>query len=95
MWLEAKLFPNEPLDPSWGNESCHMARGFFQVVVGYRPGTGQVRPLEVAEVICAHFGKGVTLGPVRVRKAPWPSPEITDSDKLLIPVTIPYAGFVE
>lgn len=94
MWLEAKLFPNEPLDPFWNNGASMQARGFFQVMVGYRPGVGQIGPSEVADAICAHFSKGTALGPVRVRKSPWQSPEITDSDKSLIPITIPYMGFV-
>lgn len=93
MWLEVKLFPNEPLDPSWNNDACTLARGFFQVMVGYRPGTGQVAASRIADAVCAHFAKGTDLGPVRVLKKPWQSPELTDTDKIFIPVTIPYRGF--
>lgn len=93
MWLEAKLFPNEPMDPSWNNDSCTIARGFFQVIVGYRPGTGEIAASTIADAVIAHFAKGTELGPVRVIKKPWRSPAIEDGAKSLIPVTIPYRGF--
>lgn len=94
MWLEAKLFPNEPTDPVWNADGCYNARGFFQVLVFYRPGVGQVQPSEIADLIIAHFPKASYLGPVRVLKTPWQSPSVTDGDKLFIPITIPYSGLV-
>lgn len=94
MWLEAKLFPNEPMDPVWNNNGCHLARGFFQVIVGYRPGTGEIEASAIADVVIAHFAKGTQLGPVRVSKIPWRSPAIIDGSKCLIPVTVPYRDFV-
>lgn len=92
MWLEAKLFPNEPMNYSMDNDGCHAARGFFQVIVGYRPGVGQINPSLIADAVIAHFSKGTPLGPVRVVKSPWQSPEITEGSFLMIPVTIPYYG---
>lgn len=92
MWLEVSLFPNEPLDPVWDSDGCALQRGFLQVLVGYRPGLGQVRASEIADAVITHFGKGTALGPVIVKKKPWQSPPLTDPEKLYIPITIPYTG---
>lgn len=93
IWLQPGLFPNEPSDRAWDNEACVDTRGFFQILVCYRPDTGQLEPSRVADALIEHFPKGSTLGPVRVRKRPWQSPAITeDASKLFIPVTVPYMG---
>lgn len=94
-WLEARLFPNEPRDLAWGDDSCHDMFGFFQINVYYRPGVGQVSPSQIADDLIAFFPKGLVLGPVRVRKRAWQSPAVTDEDKLFIPVTIPWRGITE
>ena len=93
MWLEPGFFPNEPEDITW-DTGCVDTRGFFQVLVYYRPGQGQIEPSELADALIAHFPKGLRLGSVRVRKLPWQSPSITDRDgsKLFIPVTVSYKG---
>lgn len=96
-WLEARFFPNEPVDRVWGDEACVEARGFFQVSVCFRtrPGIGQMSPSSIADALIAHFEKGTELGPVRVRKRPWQSPMIVeDSSKSFIPVTVPYWGMI-
>ena len=93
MWLEAKVFPNEPADIAWDNDACVDTRGFFQVSVYFRPGQGVIEPARLADALIAFFPKGSDLGTVRVRKRPWQSPVVTeDSSKLFIPVTIPYKG---
>lgn len=100
MWLEVKLFPNEPVDPVWNSDGCYNAIGFFQVLVGFRPGaqaeaSGRlIDASELADLVINHYSKGTFLGPVRVLKTPWQSPPVTESDKLFIPVTIPYRGLV-
>jgi len=93
LWLQPGFFPNEPEDIAWDNDSCVDTRGFFQVLIYFRPGQGQIDPSELADSLIAFFPKGLALGPVRVRKRPWQSPMITqDASKLYIPVTIPYKG---
>jgi len=93
MWLEPRVFPNEPGDIAWDDDACVDTRGFFQILVYFRPGQGQIEPSELADALIAHFPKGQTLAAVRVRKRPWQSPMITpDSSKLYIPVTIPWKG---
>jgi len=95
MWLEARLFPNEPTDPVWDSDGCINARGFFQVLVFDRPGKGVFDASELADLIIANFPKSTYIGPVRVLKKPWQSPVVTDSDKFFIPVTISYSGLMK
>jgi hypothetical protein len=93
MWLQPGFFPNEPEDLSWDNDACLDTRGFFQVLIYFRPGQGLLDPSELADALIAHFPKGLDLGPVRIRKRPWQSPAvIEDASKLFIPVTVPYKG---
>jgi len=93
IWLQPGVFPNEPQDIAWDDDSCVDTRGFVQVLVYFRPGQGVIEPSELADALIAFFPKGLQLGPVRVRKRPWQSPVIVeDSSKLFIPVTIPYKG---
>lgn len=95
IWLDVKLFPNEPRDLAWDNDSCHETFGFFQIRVYYRPGVGQIEPSEIADSLIDYFPKGFELGPVRVRKRGWQSPAVDDDDKLYIPVTIQWRGITE
>ncbi len=93
MWLQPGFFPNEPKDLAWDIDACVDTRGFFQVLVYFRPGQGSIGPSELADVLIAFFPKGLDLGPVRILKRPWQSPMVTeDASKLYIPVTIPYKG---
>ena len=93
IWLQPGFFPNEPEDLSWDNDSCIDTRGFFQILIYFRPGQGLIEPSELADSLIAYFPKGSDLGPVRIRKRPWQSPAITeDASKLFIPVTVPYKG---
>lgn len=93
LWLQPGFFPNEPSDIAWDNEACVDTRGFFQILVYFRPGQGQLDPSELADALIAHYPKGLSLGPVRIRKRPWQSPMITeDASKLYIPVTMSYKG---
>jgi hypothetical protein len=92
MWLEPMMFPNRPRDETW-DEGCLDTRGFFQILVYFRPGQGQIEPSELADALIAHFPKNLLLATVRVRQRPWQSPVVTeDSSKLHIPVTIPWMG---
>jgi hypothetical protein len=93
MWLQPKVFPNEPGDIAWDNDACVDTRGWFQILVYFRPGQGIIDPSTLADALIDFFPKGSTLGTVRVRKRPWQDPYITqDSSKLYIPVTVPYKG---
>lgn len=92
MWLEPDIFPNEIENVAWNNESCVEMRGFFQILVHYRPGHGQKEPTILADALIAHFPKGFALGPVRVIKRGWQAAQVVEGDDLYIPITIPYQG---
>jgi len=93
MWLEPMFFPNTPNNIAWDDDSCIDTRGIFQILVYFRPGTGTVEPISLADALIAHYTKGLYLGPVRVRKRAWQTLAITeDASKLFIPVTVPYMG---
>lgn len=93
IWLEPGFFPNEPNDIAWDNDACVDTRGFFQILIYFRPGQGLIDPSELADALIAYFPKGSDLGPVRVRKRPWQSPSVVeDASRLFIPVTIPFKG---
>lgn len=95
LWLEASFFPNEPLDRTWQADSCAEQRGFFQVLVGYRPGDGEVAPSELADAVLSLFPKGTDLNGVVVIKQPTRGPSfVDDGNKLFIPVTVNYRGFL-
>lgn len=95
MWLEASFFPSETENVVWNADGCYNAKGFFQICVFYRPGIGQIKPSAVADLIIDNFPKGSFIGNVGVYKKPWQSPAVTLSDKLYIPVTIPYSGLIK
>ncbi len=94
MWLEPGMFPNEPDDIAWDDESCVNASGFFQVLVHYRPEQGHEEPVVLADAIICYFPKGLALGPVRVFKRGWQSLSVEDSSDVFIPITIPYRGLI-
>lgn len=95
MWLRPGLFPNEPVDRAWDNDACTEDRGFFQILVCYRPRPkmGQIEPSLLADALISHFTKGTELGPVRVKKRPHQSPAVVyDASESFIPVTVYYLG---
>ena len=93
MWLRPGFFPNDPVNIAWDEDSCVESRGFFQVLVYFRPGNGTVEPATLADNLIRFFPKGLQLGPVRIRKRAWQALAVTeDASKLFIPVTIPYLG---
>lgn len=89
LWIEAGYFPNEPADDTW-DDGCANDRGFFQMLVGYRKGTGEIAASELADALVAWFPKKTDLGGVMVRKKPTRGPAFTDEDKVFIPITVFY-----
>lgn len=93
MWLQITPFPGKPINVAWGNDSCVDTRGFFRILVYFRPDQGLIAPSELADALIEFFPKGSDLGPVRVVERPGQDSMIVeDASKLYIPVTIPYLG---
>lgn len=91
-WFEIRHFPNEPSNLGLGDTAKQEYRGFVQVSVFGRPGSGIFGMTDEAENVVAHFAKGTDLGPVKVRVRPYISPPIPEDTHIQIPVTIPYRG---
>lgn len=89
LWIEAGYFPNEPIDNTWGDD-CANDRGFFQMLVGCRKGTGETTASDLADALVAWFPKGLEIGTVTVRKRPTRGPAFVDEDKVFIPITVHY-----
>ena len=94
MWIEAAFFPNEPGDEAWSDDGCVETRGFFRLMVGYRPGSYEKDPGELADALVDWFPKGLDLGPVRVRKRPTRGAAFSEDggSRLFVPVTVYYLG---
>jgi hypothetical protein len=93
-WLELRLFPNETQNYGLADDAPALHQGMLQVGVCTRPGGGIVDALQVAGAVVAAFPKGTQVGPVSVQRKPWISGVLTESDRIVHPVTIPYRGFV-
>jgi len=91
MWLQPKMFGNEPNDIAWDNDGCVDTRGFFQILVYFRPGQGQIAPSELADALIAWFPKGLDLGPVRSKQT---AVAVTDDHRGRKQVVHPCDGFV-
>lgn len=91
IWLEVSLFENDPLQPGLANDAPISERGILQVTACNRPGTGFVTLASAASAVIAAFPKGKRIeGSVKVNRTPYRMGDITDDDKLMIPVRIEY-----
>jgi hypothetical protein len=92
-WLEVALFENEPVEPGVGYVSHVFPRGILQITACGRNGKGMVGLESLANQIQTAFPRGLVLqDDVRVTRAPWRMGDITDNDKVMIPVSISYSG---
>jgi hypothetical protein len=94
LWLEVKFFPNESDNYGIADDGGSVHKGFFQVGVCYRSGSGLVPSLTMVGAVIAAFDKGTLLGPARVNREPWAAAVLQMDDKNIVPVTIPYRGLV-
>lgn len=71
--------------------------GFLQATVCYLARTGLTDAMLIVEEILEQFPKGLALveGDIRVRvpRRGWASPPMQDTDRVRIPVSIPYLAF--
>lgn len=90
LWLRVMWFPNEPENITWAEDEEFV--GAVRIGVEGYNGGGITALVDEAESIAALFPKSLALGPVRVRQRPYISPPISEGDKIMVPVTIPYRG---
>lgn len=97
MWLETRFLPAEPQDLVWDNDTQKQTSGGLLVRVCYRPknaATSQYAASEIADTIIDLFPKGLGVGAVRIRKAPFQGPAVDLKGSSFIPVIIPYLGII-
>lgn len=92
VWLEVSYLPNQGIDDGVNANSSRVPRGIYQVMVFDRPGSGVYDALDAAAQVQAVFPKLSAVGGVYVQKEPYQGSVETQSDRLAIPVTIPYTG---
>lgn len=91
-YLEVADFTNAP---AWqGVSSGRMDQGLLQVTVVWPKGDGLVRPKQIAAMILDHFAAGTQMSSggywVKVTQAPYAATAIVETDKVRIPVIIPW-----
>lgn len=92
-WVEVTLFENEPTNYGIANDDEESPRGILQVTACGRPGRGLVALNTLAEQIQAAFPKGARIeGQIRVTRQPWRLGDITEDDRVKIPVSISYSS---
>jgi hypothetical protein len=93
-WLEVRMFPNETQNYGLANTGVFIHRGFMQVTVCERPGGGITAGLALAGEVVDAFDKGTEASPALVTRRPWISSVLSQPDRTMYPVTIPYEAAV-
>lgn len=92
-WLELQWFPNETQGYGMADDGPSLLQGFAQLSACHPPGQGLTPGTTVTDKIIAAFGKGTTFAGVRVYRKPWVNSVISDPERIMHPVTIPWRGF--
>ena len=93
-WLEASWMPNRSENYGISDDGPTLEQGMAQVMVCERPGQGLISTLDLDEQVIAAFNKGTMLGPVRVYVRPYAAAVLEEPERIAVPVTIPWRGFV-
>ena len=93
-YLVASFFPNRPM--AEGLTSGRVDQGLLQVTVVWPKDQGLLAPSSIAQAVIDHFPNGLALtsGATRVKISgqAWAAAPLTDTDRVSIPVTIPWAA---
>jgi hypothetical protein len=96
-YLEVRHMPNTNINLFIGNDATVQYQGLLQITVVYPAGQGIIKPSEVAGLIASNFAKGTVLRgdgvKVRIYQKPSVASSIQDTDRIRMPVTIPYQVF--
>lgn len=90
-YLRVDLFLNAPL---WqGLADGRLDQGILQIMVVWPKNRGLIDPLAAAEAVRSHFPKGQRLASgVKISRDPVIASPIPESNRVLIPVTIPWVA---
>lgn len=87
-WLELLPLINDPIDYSLANSGAFVEMGIFRVMVVYRPDSGMVTPLQIAEAVRVEFAKGKFIGPARIYTHPAIGSPVQYNERMAIPVSV-------
>lgn len=93
-YLKVDYFSNKP---AWeGLSAGSLAQGLLQITVVGPRGAGTIQSAQIAQIIIAHFNKGLSLfsgaSLVKINQEPYAASPISDDISLRIPVTISWTG---
>lgn len=94
-YLEVTFLPNQTRQVTMGTDPQQVL-GILQVSVIWKAGQGFIKPLDIAASIISHFRGAVLLENdcrVTVTQEPWAAAPIQETDRVKIPVSIPYQAF--
>ena len=92
-WLQVRFLPNSGSQPGYGVSDSVYKQGIYQVTACARPGGGAIDLTDVAREIIDSFPRGTVISNnIRVTREPYDGSLISTEDKIMIPVTIEYAG---
>lgn len=91
-YLRVDFFANRP---RWeGMASGRVDQGLLQITVVWPKGKGLDAPAQIADAIIAHFPLAHVMrhgsAAVKVSGQPWVASPLSETDKLSVPVTIPW-----
>lgn len=97
-YLDVAHLPNRTDTATIGDGGSQRLQGFLQVAVMWPAGDGgAILASNLAGQVLAHFAKGSRFSSdgtlVRIIRAGWVSPPLTEPDRLRVPVSIPYVAF--
>lgn len=94
-YLEVAFYPNRPLMEGLA-AGVKIDQGLLQITVVWPKNDGLVRPLEVAEIVKAHFAKGLPMtatgAVVRVSKETWIAAPLSGTADVRVPVTVSWTA---
>jgi hypothetical protein len=93
-YLAVSAFPNRPA--AEGLTTGRVDQGLLQVTVVWPKDQGLIAPAGIAQAVIDHFPNGLALqsGSTRVKISgqPWAAAPITDTDRVSIPISIPWTA---
>lgn len=96
-YLEVRHLPNTNVNLFLGDDSTVQYQGLLQITVVHPSAQGIIKPYEIAGLVASHFAKGTLLTSagikVRIYQKPSIAGSIQDTDRVRVPVTIPYQVF--
>jgi hypothetical protein len=93
-YLAVSFYPNRPM--AQGLTSARVDQGLLQITVVWPKNHGLIAPNAIVQAVINHFPNALALqsGATRVKISgqAWTAAPITDTDRVSIPITIPWTA---